>query len=97
MITFLKNNYKILLIENREKHRNVIGKSLQNTGYNVIKTDDLRKGYEIYCDQKEEISIIVIGGIFPNEDCIKFCKRIRIIPNKQYVYCALAILIIQIK
>ncbi|NHM06894.1 response regulator transcription factor [Flavobacterium sp. CYK-4] len=66
---------KILIVEDETGIANFLQQGLEEEGYEVIATDDGRKGFEI--TQQQKVDLILLDWMLPKMSGIEICKAIR--------------------
>jgi two-component system phosphate regulon response regulator OmpR len=71
----MNNNYKILVIDDDTRLRNLLGKFLNDNGFEVDLAKDTIEAREIL--QKKEFNLLIVDVMMPVENGIEFTKNIR--------------------
>nr|MDA3850044.1 response regulator [Spirochaetaceae bacterium] len=58
---------RILIVDDDESIRDLLSKLLKNIGYRVYQAEDGKKGLTTYLDNREEIDLIILDMIMPNQ------------------------------
>lgn len=75
---------KILIVENKNLHRNLLKKVLVEMGYTVKFTEHAEKALKIL--KKEKIPLIMTDLVLLRMDATEFCKRVKKINFEPVVY-----------
>jgi len=75
--------YKILIVDDEEDIRQVVGKFLVSNGYDVLTAEDGAKGWEII--QKQTPDLIILDLVMPIMDGVELLKKIKEHPSFQEI------------
>lgn len=78
---------KILIAEDDPVSRQIIERTLQNWGHEVIVTENGLDAWDAF--QKEDIRFAVLDWMMPDIDGVELCKRIREMEKDAYTYLIL--------
>jgi len=79
----MKNEQKVLVIDDEVHILHVIALKLRNAGYNVITSQDGRDGLELA--QVELPDLIITDYQMPYLSGLELCKRLRRIPSTEHI------------
>ena len=72
---------KILIVENKKLHRNLLQKVLIEMGYTIEFTESAEKALKII--KNEKIPLVMTDLFLPGMDATEFCKQIKRSKNNQ--------------
>lgn len=72
----MNNNVKILIADDEERWRRLVGDFLRNEGYKTVEAADGAQAVELI-RQDSEISMAILDIMMPNMDGIEACQNIR--------------------
>jgi CheY-like chemotaxis protein len=61
-------NKLILIVDDEEINREMIGSVLEDAGYNVFKAGDAKTAIDTSIEYKEQISVILMDLVMPDND-----------------------------
>jgi len=83
----LKGKETILIVEDAENVREVIGESLQNYGYNILEAEDGEAALRKVMFHKGDIDLVLTDVVMPKMDGYIFVKRLKpILPDIKIVF-----------
>lgn len=69
----------ILIVDDEEGIRNLLGKFLERAGYDVLKAADGEEGIEVYRENADRLACSLVDVSMPGMDGIETCRRMRAI------------------
>jgi len=68
---------KILVVDDEEMMRDCVSTILTSMGFDILKAKDGQEAYEIYLEQRTDISLIIMDIMMPRMDGIAASKAIK--------------------
>lgn len=75
----------ILIVDDSESIRELVGNSLENAGYNVVKGINGKDGIEVLKAYEDTVSLIITDLFMPEMDGIDLIKEVRKDSTYQFV------------
>ncbi|MCD4804091.1 MAG: diguanylate cyclase [Desulfobacterales bacterium] len=77
---------KALIVEDNLSTRQIIKKTAESEGYEVLEARDGYEGWSIFQKEKDNIYIALLDWMMPEMDGLELCRRIRKASVTHYVY-----------
>lgn len=68
---------KILIADDEQKIRRLVCDFLKNSFFETIEAADGEEAFQIYCEQKDEIDLLILDIMMPNLNGWEVCKKVR--------------------
>lgn len=68
---------KILVADDEQKIRKLVGDFLRKSGYDVIEAEDGDEAYRIFQTEKNEISLLILDIMMPGLNGWEVCRKVR--------------------
>ena len=72
---------KIIVADDEQKIRKLVGGFLEKSGYEVIEAEDGDEAYNLFCEHKNDISLLILDIMMPGLNGWEVCRKIREISN----------------
>ena len=68
---------KILIADDEQKIRRLVCDFLKNSFFETIEAADGEEAFKIYCEQKDEIDLLILDIMMPNLNGWEVCQKVR--------------------
>ena len=68
---------KIIVADDEQKIRKLVGGFLEKSGYTVIEAEDGDEAYNLFCENKSDISLLILDIMMPGLNGWEVCRKIR--------------------
>ena len=68
---------KIIVADDEQKIRKLVGDFLKKSGYDVIEAEDGDEAYRIFSENKNEISLLILDIMMPGLNGWEVCRKVR--------------------
>ncbi len=68
---------KIIVADDEQKIRKLVGDFLKKSGYDVIEAEDGDEAYRIFSENKKEISLLILDIMMPGLNGWEVCRKVR--------------------
>lgn len=72
---------KIIVADDEQKIRKLVGDFLKKSGYDVIEAEDGDEAYRIFSENKNDISLLILDIMMPGLNGWEVCRKVREISN----------------
>ncbi len=72
---------KIIVADDEQKIRKLVGDFLKKSGYDVIEAEDGDEAYRIFSENKNDISLLILDIMMPGLNGWQVCRKVREISN----------------
>lgn len=72
---------KIIVADDEQKIRKLVGDFLKKSGYDVIEAEDGDEAYRIFCENKNDINLLILDIMMPGLNGWEVCRKVRDISN----------------
>lgn len=68
---------KIIVADDEQKIRKLVGDFLKKSGYDVIEAEDGDEAYNLFCENKNDINLLILDIMMPGLNGWEVCRKIR--------------------
>lgn len=68
---------KIIVADDEQKIRKLVGGFLEKSGYAVLEAEDGDEAYSLFCENKSDISLLILDIMMPGLNGWEVCRKIR--------------------
>ena len=68
---------KIIVADDEQKIRKLVGDFLKKSGYDVIEAEDGDEAYNLFCENKNNINLLILDIMMPGLNGWEVCRKIR--------------------
>ncbi len=68
---------RIIVADDEQKIRKLVGDFLKKSGYDVIEAEDGDEAYNLFCENKNDINLLILDIMMPGLNGWEVCRKIR--------------------
>lgn len=68
---------RIIVADDEQKIRKLVGDFLKKSGYDVIEAEDGDEAYNLFCENKNNVNLIILDIMMPGLNGWEVCRKIR--------------------